>query len=240
MMKPLASTPTILSIRSVLNCFASSFTANSNASALPMSGVRSLTMIPFCGKSGMSRMKYLRFMLPPCIVLCRLETLEALRLLQSSSLVSTLHPQHQQRRRNVDGGVGARDNAHQQRCREVANWSSAHHKQHQHGKECGEGCVERAHPCLSDCSVCELIERLFSPIPQLLTGAVHDHDAILHRVGNDREERANKRCVERNPENGQDSECNEDIMHLSLIHISEPTRLGMSSYAVFCLKKKKQ
>src|SRR5450756_3045808 len=29
-------------------------------------------------------------------------------------------------------------------------------------------------------------------------------------------------------------------MHLSLIHISEPTRLGMISYAVFCLKKKKQ
>ena len=27
---------------------------------------------------------------------------------------------------------------------------------------------------------------------------------------------------------------------LSLIHISEPTRLGMISYAVFCLKKKKQ
>ena len=25
---------------------------------------------------------------------------------------------------------------------------------------------------------------------------------------------------------------------LSLIHISEPTRLGMISYAVFCLKKK--
>src|SRR5665648_921900 len=26
---------------------------------------------------------------------------------------------------------------------------------------------------------------------------------------------------------------------LALIHISEPTRLGMTSYAVFCLKKKK-
>src|SRR5450756_779317 len=26
-------------------------------------------------------------------------------------------------------------------------------------------------------------------------------------------------------------------MNLSLIHISEPTRLGMISYAVFCLKK---
>src|SRR5450759_2868527 len=30
------------------------------------------------------------------------------------------------------------------------------------------------------------------------------------------------------------------IEGLSLIHISEPTRLGMISYAVFCLKKKKQ
>src|SRR5450759_5869011 len=29
------------------------------------------------------------------------------------------------------------------------------------------------------------------------------------------------------------------IYLLSLIHISEPTRLGMISYAVFCLKKKK-
>ena len=31
-----------------------------------------------------------------------------------------------------------------------------------------------------------------------------------------------------------------DLDMLSLIHISEPTRLGMISYAVFCLKKKKQ
>src|SRR5665648_1197844 len=30
-----------------------------------------------------------------------------------------------------------------------------------------------------------------------------------------------------------------DLSPLSLIHISEPTRLGMISYAVFCLKKKK-
>src|SRR5450756_1560555 len=29
------------------------------------------------------------------------------------------------------------------------------------------------------------------------------------------------------------------VVLLSLIHISEPTRLGMISYAVFCLKKKK-
>src|SRR5665648_179123 len=29
-------------------------------------------------------------------------------------------------------------------------------------------------------------------------------------------------------------------IYLSLIHISEPTRLGMISYAVFCLKKKKK
>src|SRR5450756_3054812 len=31
-----------------------------------------------------------------------------------------------------------------------------------------------------------------------------------------------------------------NILNLSLIHISEPTRLGMISYAVFCLKKKKK
>src|SRR5450756_2728365 len=31
----------------------------------------------------------------------------------------------------------------------------------------------------------------------------------------------------------------ESLNILSLIHISEPTRLGMISYAVFCLKKKK-
>src|SRR5450759_2560624 len=31
----------------------------------------------------------------------------------------------------------------------------------------------------------------------------------------------------------------ETVFTLSLIHISEPTRLGMISYAVFCLKKKK-
>src|SRR5665648_425367 len=30
------------------------------------------------------------------------------------------------------------------------------------------------------------------------------------------------------------------LINLSLIHISEPTRLGMISYAVFCLKKKKK
>src|SRR5450759_4157696 len=32
--------------------------------------------------------------------------------------------------------------------------------------------------------------------------------------------------------------CGDCVLDLSLIHISEPTRLGMISYAVFCLKKK--
>src|SRR5450759_4363294 len=35
-------------------------------------------------------------------------------------------------------------------------------------------------------------------------------------------------------------EVSTSVLTLSLIHISEPTRLGMISYAVFCLKKKKQ
>ena len=36
-----------------------------------------------------------------------------------------------------------------------------------------------------------------------------------------------------------DAAATADDETLSLIHISEPTRLGMISYAVFCLKKKK-
>src|SRR5665648_381501 len=41
-------------------------------------------------------------------------------------------------------------------------------------------------------------------------------------------------------ENVTKKKLNRSIFILSLIHISEPTRLGMISYAVFCLKKKKQ
>src|SRR5665648_412507 len=40
--------------------------------------------------------------------------------------------------------------------------------------------------------------------------------------------------------NAADQTCGRWLNNLSLIHISEPTRLGMISYAVFCLKKKKQ
>src|SRR5450756_230130 len=48
--------------------------------------------------------------------------------------------------------------------------------------------------------------------------------------------------VPRNPLNPfyKEHEWNPAGYNLSLIHISEPTRLGMISYAVFCLKKKKK
>ena len=36
----------------------------------------------------------------------------------------------------------------------------------------------------------------------------------------------------------EEGEARSQDQRLSLIHISEPTRLGMISYAVFCLKKK--
>ena len=38
----------------------------------------------------------------------------------------------------------------------------------------------------------------------------------------------------------QDSQGRTPVLPLSLIHISEPTRLLSISYAVFCLKKKKK
>src|SRR5450830_582052 len=161
----------------------------------------------------MSRMKSLRFIVPPCIVLCQLGALETLCLLQRSCLLSTLHPQYQQGRRNIDRGVGSRDDTHQQCCREVTNWSSTHYEQNQHGEKRRKGRVERPHPRLCDRSVCKLIERFFRPIAQLLADTVHDHDTVLHRVGNDRKESADKGCIERNPENGQDAEGNKDVMH---------------------------
>src|SRR5450756_2461634 len=44
----------------------------------------------------------------------------------------------------------------------------------------------------------------------------------------------------RAPETGLDPAAVGNRTYLSLIHISEPTRLGMISYAVFRLKKKKK
>src|SRR5665648_1200223 len=40
------------------------------------------------------------------------------------------------------------------------------------------------------------------------------------------------------PPGRRDLRARHEQYNLSLIHISEPTRLGMISYAVFCLKKK--
>src|SRR5450756_2808579 len=82
----------------------------------------------------------------------------------------------------------------------------------------------------------KLEEMLSSPVevPSIIGGrevangdlvtmtAPHNHEQVLgtyHRAGPKEAEMA---------------------IDLSLIHISEPTRLGMISYAVFCLKKKKK
>src|SRR5450756_3005641 len=47
-------------------------------------------------------------------------------------------------------------------------------------------------------------------------------------------------CCRRHPARSHPPEAKDQpFLVLSLIHISEPTRLGMISYAVFCLKKKK-
>src|SRR5678815_5968538 len=54
----------------------------------------------------------------------------------------------------------------------------------------------------------------------------------------------NNGSLELNSTDGFDESCgsgrNQSCIQLSLIHISEPTRLLSISYAVFCLKKKKK
>src|SRR5450756_1094744 len=65
---------------------------------------------------------------------------------------------------------------------------------------------------------------------QLAISLIHQLIARQHRTAAEYQ-RGAERCAL----------CADDAyaMCLSLIHISEPTRLGMNSYAVFCLKKKK-
>ena len=50
---------------------------------------------------------------------------------------------------------------------------------------------------------------------------------------------AGKPNANHGPASKKEMEAAAIIKALSLIHISEPARLGMISYAVFCLKKKK-
>src|SRR5450756_2537997 len=69
---------------------------------------------------------------------------------------------------------------------------------------------------------------------------------LLHKVKQtirtDRTDRHTRGCastaVDR-PVSREEGPPHREGLGLSLIHISEPTRLGMISYAVFCLKKKK-
>src|SRR5674536_368779 len=63
-------------------------------------------------------------------------------------------------------------------------------------------------------------------------GATHQVSALVRHDDIDQYIRAWERL-------GNDREKFRDAVPLSLIHISEPTRLLSISYAVFCLKKKK-
>ena len=58
-------------------------------------------------------------------------------------------------------------------------------------------------------------------------------DAVVHQLTLDS-------LTEKLAVSEQESAKNEALYLLSLIHISEPTRQAEISYAVFCLKKKKQ
>ena len=74
------------------------------------------------------------------------------------------------------------------------------------------------------------IERLFAKLmraPHELRRPLLDKNSVLWELCNGRRTFAEV-C----------EHMNATFHELSLIHISEPTRLGMISYAVFCLKKK--
>src|SRR5450759_3552912 len=66
------------------------------------------------------------------------------------------------------------------------------------------------------------------------TGGWEAEEVVLNQVIGDFDEKARETASR-----VRNNETSPIEYFLSLIHISEPTRLGMISYAVFCLKKKK-
>ncbi|WP_228762100.1 VirB4 family type IV secretion/conjugal transfer ATPase, partial [Campylobacter coli] len=85
------------------------------------------------------------------------------------------------------------------------------------------------------------IRVLPSPIDQYLNGNLQNiqfgHDTIQFNQNDSTKRFA--RCIEIKDYTNETFAGILDILMLSLIHISEPTRLLSISYAVFCLKKKK-
>src|SRR5450756_1971652 len=102
--------------------------------------------------------------------------------------------------------------------------------------------VEQSAHCLGDCRNVGQRSRREDRLGALVLLDVHQPVALekcqrpaagveLHRQCHQGEDHAQGEHADTHP--------NQTAQAVSLIHISEPTRLGMISYAVFCLKKKK-
>eukprot|EP00825_Cyclidium_porcatum_P038079 TRINITY_DN4339_c0_g1_i1.p1 TRINITY_DN4339_c0_g1~~TRINITY_DN4339_c0_g1_i1.p1 ORF type:complete len:191 (-),score=30.64 TRINITY_DN4339_c0_g1_i1:29-601(-) len=93
---------------------------------------------------------------------------------------------------------------------------------------CKEDQVELKHYCQKD-------QQLFCS-DSLLDHA--DHKQVIQRVGQTQIDEMIQQTLSILKKDIEERQ--KRLQQLSLIHISEPTRLGMISYAVFCLKKKKK
>src|SRR5450756_2574866 len=85
-----------------------------------------------------------------------------------------------------------------------------------------------------------LPEPIFTPATK---AELEEHDenisfeSVVEQVGTGLAERIKRISLDLYTRGSEIAEARGIILALSLIHISEPTRLGMISYAVFCLKK---
>ena len=90
--------------------------------------------------------------------------------------------------------------------------------------------IDRAEEQVAEMTYAKAFELYGNPLPDIIDLRIEKELSSILGNGFAVIYLASQMLVNRSNERG----------YLSLIHISEPTRLGMISYAVFCLKKKKK
>eukprot|EP00658_Telonema_sp_P-2_P045310 TRINITY_DN33248_c0_g1_i1.p2 TRINITY_DN33248_c0_g1~~TRINITY_DN33248_c0_g1_i1.p2 ORF type:complete len:131 (-),score=44.23 TRINITY_DN33248_c0_g1_i1:28-420(-) len=90
------------------------------------------------------------------------------------------------------------------------------------------------------CQLAHNVQKLANTIPAEMEAHTTECDELRSRIAAVEKARKDEARAWEDEKDRHQKEAKVFNIHLSLIHISEPTRLLSISYAVFCLKKKKK